>query len=691
MCSGEADLSESRAHSRGRLVTWAAAVPAVVAAVIAVLGPGLLATAPLRIALLPRIALSGPAGIVATGAAAVLGGVVGLPFQVWQAFVIAVFAAAVLVPMRRILPVPVSGLQQPSNRLLILAWSLGAVLVAAIAFAGVPSPDRISQTYDNVFHLSAVAAILDGFSASPLTLRSLIETGADGLAYYPAAWHQLVVGAVQLSGSSVPVAFNAVWLVTSTLCWLPGVAWLSQVILPGWTRAAAIVALPLGAAFGAFPFALLAWGTIYPTGLAHALLPAAVAVVVLAMRAVAGRQPRAGSLLLLAAVLAVASLGLAHPRVLPTWVLIGAPFVLGLLLRVFRQARRRGGRSARRALAWMLGLLTGSAVAVGTALAIAVLRFGLFDEPVEERLNGPQARAVQAIFEGIAQMVGQQAMTGWGAAVTAVAPLLATVVLVGAVVAIRLGPTRWIVVGWLVLAALAVLAAGSDGVIAKMATGIWYKDRFRLAAAVPVLAVPLAALGTLVLADLLRRIRPALPRRPLAVSFAALVALSSAGGLLLTGSSAAVAHVFRLPAQDAGDAVVSARQIAFLESVDEIVPEGQRVLGDPWDGSALTQLLADREPVFPHVNGQWDDARLTLAWRLDTLGEDPEVCDALDALRVRYVLYDPHELAGGDPAGNHFPGPHAAVEAGLLTAAASDGTSILYRIDACGPLPATPH
>jgi hypothetical protein len=91
--------------------------------------------------------------------------------------------------------------------------------------------------------------------------------------------------------------------------------------------------------------------------------------------------------------------------------------------------------------------------------------------------------------------------------------------------------------------------------------------------------------------------------------------------------------------------------------------------------------------VFPHVNGLWDTDRALLALHLQDIDTDPAVCAALDRLRVRYVLYDPHEFGGGDPSGNHFAGVHAAVEAGLFTPVASDGGSTLFRIEQCGPLP----
>ncbi|WP_221585423.1 DUF6541 family protein [Microbacterium sp. G2-8] len=671
---------------------WLGALPALAVAAVVVLGPGLIATSPLRAGVLARVALSGLVGVCAWGVAGALFGSLGLPFQAWQVLVPTAAAWAVAWGVRRLLPSLRLTPSRANGWLLAGAWILGAVLVAIVAFALVPDPDRISQTYDNVFHLSAVSAILDGFSGSPFTLRSLIETEAMGIAYYPDGWHLLAAATVQLSGASVAVAFDAAWIAVSALIWLPGVAWLTQTIVPARLAAvAAIVALPLGAAFGAFPYALLAWGTIYPTFLAHALLPAAVAVTILAIRGMsAPTRARRVPVVLAGAVgiaVAIGALGVAHPRVLPTWVVIGTPFVIWLLARVFRRGIRRGGAARRRAIGWLVGASSAVALAGAAAFAYAVVGLGLLDEPLADRLNGPQAAAVQTIPEGVLQAFAQIAMTGAGEETAAPAVLVALAVLVGIVVALRVPRARWIVASFLLLVLLFALAAGSDGAFAKVATGVWYKDRFRLAAAIPVLAIPLASLGIAWLARVLARARPA-RRAPVGMALSVVVAVASAATLALSGTSAAIGAVFFQPHEHAVDAVVSTRQVEFFDTVvRNVVPADQRVLGDPWDGSALTQLFAGREPVFPHVNGQWDEHRFQLAWNLEWIAEDPAICAALDALRVRYILYDPHAFGGGDPAGNHFPAPHEAVEAGLFSEVASDGGTALLRIDQCGPLP----
>ncbi|WP_460774826.1 DUF6541 family protein [Microbacterium sp. GXF7504] len=666
------------------MTAWIAALPAVLAALALLLVPGLLATAPLRLGLVARAALAAVTSVACLGVAGVVFGLLGMPFGPWQplvpAFLLGLLAWAF---RRRLRPARIAraGVRWWWP---VLSWAGAAILIACVAFWSLPSPDRISQTYDNVFHLSAIAHILQTGDASSLTLRTLIETDRTW-SFYPAGWHALVAATVQLTGVTVPVAVNAAWIAVSAAVWLPGVAWLAQVILrrsePG---RVALVALPLGAAFAAMPYALLTWGTLYPTFLGTALLPAAVAVPLAAWRragdASGTRIPIA--LGVAGTLLALTAVGFAQPRVLVTWALLLIPFALAEGVRMFRAAYRAGGRARASAL-WALGSLVVLAVVfAGAAFAYLVLRLGLFDRPLDDRLGGPQAMATQSVAVGLWQVVSQSWPLGVGATVTFPAVLLAVAVLIGIVVATRTSGLRWVVVAYALVAVLFALAAGSDDVVAKLTTALWYKDRYRLSSAVPVLGVALGTLGILSAASWLRRPRAA---RVAAVAAAWLTALTAA--VTLGAVTSTVASVFRLPATGADDEVVSAAQIAFMQQLDTVVPDDELLLGDPWDGGALTLLYGGVEPVFPHVNGQWDADRQMLAWRLQDIETDPAVCDALDRLRVRHVLFHPHEFGGGDPSGNHFIGVHTAVDAGLFTEVATDGDSTLYRIDQCGPLP----
>lgn len=94
---------------------------------------------------------------------------------------------------------------------------------AAVAFHAVPSPTLFPQTYDNALRLNATTSILDHGDTSGLYLRAL--TGPmQRFAVYPAAWHAAAAAVVQLTGASLPTAFNAVAIAVSACVWLPGIA-----------------------------------------------------------------------------------------------------------------------------------------------------------------------------------------------------------------------------------------------------------------------------------------------------------------------------------------------------------------------------------------------------------------------------------------------------------------------------------
>src|SRR4029079_2201201 len=64
---------------------------------------------------------------------------------------------------------------------------------------------------------------------------------------------------------------------------------------------------------------------------------------------------------------------------------------------------------------------------------------------------------------------------------------------------------RWLLVSHVLLVFLYVLCAGASGLLSRELTGFWYNDAQRVAALIPMTAVPLAALGITAAADVLAR------------------------------------------------------------------------------------------------------------------------------------------------------------------------------------------
>ena len=193
--------------------------------------------------------------------------------------------------------------------------------------------------------------------------------------------------------------------------------------------------------------------------------------------------------------------------------------------------------------------------------------------------------------------------------------------------------------------------------------------------------VPLAALGvdTLVrwlAAQAPRRARPSTVLLPVAAALAAVVLT----GLAVPDTARVVSTWYR------PDWMLTPTEQAFVSGVADVVPSGQRVIGNPWNGAALSGPLGHREAVFPHLVGRWDPDRELLATSLATDATTPEVCRALGRLKVEYVLTGPSGFWSGDSRRESFAGLEVAGREGF-DAVAQAGRVALWRVTACRGMP----
>ncbi|MDQ6739667.1 MAG: hypothetical protein M3021_04675, partial [Actinomycetota bacterium] len=136
--------------------------------------------------------------------------------------------------------------------------ALGALIIGARLLFVFGSPDSISQTFDNIFHLNAIQYIYQTGQASSLTIG-----GMTGIPFYPAAWHAFAALVGQLSGASIPVAVNAANLAIGALVWPLGCVYFCQQVF-GQKMHAALLTGVLSAGFGAFPILMVDFGVLYP-------------------------------------------------------------------------------------------------------------------------------------------------------------------------------------------------------------------------------------------------------------------------------------------------------------------------------------------------------------------------------------------------------------------------------------------
>ncbi len=376
----------------------------------------------------------------------------------------------------------------PDGRWAGLAALVGTAIAVLFgwltAVNGMGPADALSQTYDAVFHYSAVAHIVASGDASSLTLGTLTNPMST-TAFYPGAWHDLVSLTELSTGVGVFAATNATALAVAAVAWPLGCLFLARQVL-GRSAGVALATPVLAVGFTAFPWNLMTFGVLWPNLLAIALLPGALAAIVtlmgLARDSTIGGQGAAALL-----VIALPTLTLAHPNaVFSLAVLALFPVLWGITTLFRRRLLTRHFWQPIGALAVVVGL-----VAAATWLMTA--------SPLTAGVRSFDWKAFQTAGDAVWAVL-TNSMNARPEAWT-----ISVLVLVGVVFALRRASTSWLVPAHLASGFLYLQAASQEGAFTEAVTGAWYNDSTRLAAMVPVTGVVLAGAGLVGLAGLLRR------------------------------------------------------------------------------------------------------------------------------------------------------------------------------------------
>ena len=666
---------------------WFSLIPVFLAAAVLLFVPGALvgAAAGLRASLVVAMAPAISIAIIAgTGVVAPVVGLAWGPVPIAAATALtalALLAARLWIAGRRPGRREVGARRRP-GRGTIAAWCVACPLSAAVTGYTVGrilnTPDAISQTYDAVFHLNAVEWILKTGNAS--SLRLLLEAPQGSV--YPLGWHTLVAAAMRLCGATdVPVATNATALAVSGLVWTSGCLALTHILLRG-RPLALLVAAVMAGSFSAFPILLLNWGVLYPNFLSVALLPALLAA---ARELVPTAGARPTGLVLPAGALGVGGLGLTQPNTAATLLLALVILAVARAVTTVRTppAERPAGALRRQAL-----------VSGGLAAAL-VLTWILMRPPRSAgELWGANYAASSSIGEAITSMAVQLPLIWVPAVLT----------FIGFVAALRTDGYRWLAVLHATTGALYVIArSAEEGDLRFFMVGIWYNDASRLGALLPVTAVPLAALGMLVVARWAR----ALAAQLSAVQWArgARERLAAAGervrilswwrwvaypavvtALVLTGPlSTAMSNTVWLLEQtylfSPGSPSITPDERALIDELPDLIDKDAVVAVDPRSGAALAYALAGVDTTLKHLLHRHDPEVYVIQDKLNKAATDPTVCPAVRKLGATYALYFPGKTISDQKP---FPGFTHLDTAPGFELVAKQGDAALYRITACG-------
>ena len=543
-------------------------------------------------------------------------------------------------------------------------WIVSAALMLAICAQFINAPDAFSQTYDAVYHLNAVRWILDTGNASSLSFDMVISRGA----VYPLGWHTLVALTMRLSGiTSIPLASNAVMCAVAGLTWTSGVITLTSALTVG-RRAGRIATAVLASAAPAFPLLGLFWGILYPVFLATAMLPG-----VFLTAATAGARgmtlPRRAVLWLMAGAGCV-GLALAHPSIIVIALIAGvsAAMTHSLSLAVSAVAERHHVRRA--VLACILtALLAGASWAAAPALRASK---SVSQWPPYTSVAGGIGEAVTSAPE-----------------LTAIVWPLALLTVIGYLSAWRRQSTRGVALTHTVICGLYVVDVSQKvSPLRYSLTGFWYSDAYRPGGFMMVTALPLAGIGACALADAAGRALPRAVRAATTVPWlrAALTILVIAALAWQSTGSAAMSHnveKFGLTFLVTDDSQsLTADELAVMNRLPDLLGPDDVVLADPWRGGSLAYGLIGVTTLPRHLSsyGSTSPALTVLENSLDEVGDNPEVCPAIEELGVDYVLdFKGRTILDGPEA----PGLSDIQPRDGFRTVLRIGDATLYRITAC--------
>ena len=543
-------------------------------------------------------------------------------------------------------------------------WIVSAALMLAICAQFINAPDAFSQTYDAVYHLNAVRWILDTGNASSLSFDMVISRGA----VYPLGWHTLVALTMRLSGvTSIPLASNAVMCAVAGLTWTSGVITLTSALTVG-RRAGRIATAVLASAAPAFPLLGLFWGILYPVFLATAMLPGVFLTAVTA-GARGMTLPRRAVLWLMAGAGCV-GLALAHPSIIVIALIAGvsAAMTHSLSLAVSAVAERHHVRRA--VLACILtALLAGASWAAAPALRASK---SVSQWPPYTSVAGGIGEAVTSAPE-----------------LTAIVWPLALLTVIGYLSAWRRQSTRWVALTHTVVCGLYVVDVSQKvSPLRYSLTGFWYSDAYRPGGFMMVTALPLAGIGACVLADAAGRALPRAVRAATTVPWlrAALTILVIAALAWQSTGSAAMSYnleKFGLTFLVTDDSQsLTADELAVVNRLPDLLGPDDVVLADPWRGGSLAYGLTGVTTLPRHLSsyGSTSPALTVLENSLDEVGDNPEVCPAIEELGVDYVLdFKGRTILDGPEA----PGLSDIQPRDGFRTVLRIGDATLYRITAC--------
>lgn len=649
--------------------------------------PGIVALLPLRVGWPAATALGPPVTVLMLTLGTFVLDVMDLPWTLATAagFLLLPLVAAYLVSRRVTFQNPLVPPLRPFPAVSVaVGLTVGSLLICTALLRGMGGVGRASQGWDPIFHANALTWIQESGSATPWSLNPIYGEGAGR--FYPAGWHSIV----SLYPGDLVEAANASSIVIGGLIWPVGLVFLASVVLPRHPAVWAVTPV-VAASFVSFPSSQLLRSGQWPNGLATALVPVALALIVLLIAqgtTKAGNRTLPDRFLLAALiVLVVGGSVAAHPSAAFALCAGALPFFLARALPAFVPLWRRRRRAAFlvAAVAAALGLTA------ATLLMTSRLLVGVMNYPRPPRAVLPDSLAL-ALFD-LPQFPSIVRPT-----VDSFNIVVGLLVIAGAIMTLLRREGRPLAASWLVFVILYVLAAGPENAL-RFLTGFWYKDTQRIAPFIALAGSLLAAFALVLIARgvavlVVRAVRPRFPETgrssPALTTITAIAAVLMLGATYSSSSDFRAAHRVSVAAHNyvtaptPGAGVLSVGEQDFIRRAGHLVPRDAVVIGDPFNGETFFYTLAQRHVVYTQLGApSATAAKALLRASFNRLREDETVCDAVREVGATHFYQDAPGGSHGSTSLDAWPGFYGVDTSEGFAPVLVEGSRGLFEITAC--------
>lgn len=664
-------------------MSWLATIPLLLFAVVLAFGPGYAMGWALRVPARLRVFYAPLLTFALVAVSAIVLGKTGVPWSLFSfvsvAAVLVAAAAGLMWLVGRRWPALASA-SWPGNDVPV-AWPvvgavLGGFLVLHMTEDMVYGPEAFSQSLDNSFHMNAIRWIQEHGDASSLTLGA-VSAADQQPTFYPAGWHDFVSLIYSTTGTSIATATIVTVLLTASFVWPCSLVAFSLSI-PKLRRLQALAIPAIIGGFAAFPGLLLRWGVLFPNLLGYALLPTFVALMAHLVQALLRREFSVLLSLGLSALVGIAGLALVHPNAVVSAVVFALPMLLAGVVQVSRSHELALRQK------WVGSLLL-VGVSIGCVGAWLVLRPGASASNTWEPMLTEGEALYQFLFLGLEN--ANQLRDTFNPSY-----LAGFLALWGAGYLLYKHRNLWLIASWVLIGYLWIIAATVPrGDFRLLMVGPWYTDHFRLAALVVFPSVILAGIGLGGFVEGLltwvarRAPRPARLKVATVGMGVAMVLVLVVAGLSsrvpsVQETTLAVSREYRLTPTSV---VLNQDEMNVINEIPKIVPKGDVIVNNPWDGSAYIYALADRHLTGYHFEFETSPKYSAIMHNLKNARTNPEVCREVNKYKAHWYVHLENQLNFGPDAQKNYDGLVAAIGTDVLTPVYSSGPMTLYRISAC--------